>query len=100
MLAKSNVKISLILTLLINSIMGCSIVDFILRNCGFFTTATLFGSIGFGMACSGCYSLILTIPGEFGLRLKSDQVALITFSPKASNMLITAPVGDEYGHAI
>ena len=93
MIAKSNRKISVNLSLLINSIVVCSVIDFFLHILGFYTAATLFGSIVFGMACSGCYSLMMTLPVEFGLRLKSSQVSTITFLPAISLMLITAPVG-------
>ena len=69
-IANSNRKISTNLFLLVSMIVICSLISTFLHLMGWFTVATLFGSIVFGMSCSGCYSLMMTLPVEFGMKLK------------------------------
>ena len=81
------------LSFLIHSIVVCSFITCAFHMMGMLTLTTFFGPASFGIACSSCYSMMLSIPSEFGLKFKPEQISTIMFLPSFSFMFITSSVG-------
>ena len=81
------------LSFLTKCIIFCSLVNAFLTLQGMHKAATLFGSVGFGTSCSGGYSLLLSVPMEFGIKLTPEQLSTILLVPAFSLMVVTTSVG-------
>ena len=58
-----------------NSIFFVSLITLLLNYAQEYKLVTIIGSLGFGFGCSAVLSLVMSLPVEFGYKLKPEQIS-------------------------
>lgn len=64
-----------------------------LNMMGFYPLVAVFGSLGYGFSCSGILALLMSVPIEFGYKLKPHQISNMIVMMNLGPILLTTCVG-------
>jgi len=92
--AVSSFKCSTKLNMFIRGTVFCGVVFMGLNMMGAYKITAILGSIGFGISCSAVFPLLMSVPSEFKLRFRSEQLSTILFTPFLSSLFLTGITGE------
>ena len=81
-------KLKVLLVLLV----ACSCASLTLYLTGNHYLNAILGSIGFGIACSAVFPLLMALPVEFGLKFKPEQISNLMLPPFLSSLFLTGMI--------
>ena len=91
--AASSLKCSKKLQISIKVTSFCGIFFLILDQLHLYKTAAILGSTCFGISVSVIFPLLLSIPAEFNLKFRADQLSNVLISPLLASMFLTGVTG-------
>lgn len=86
-------RITIKLKILLFSLILSAILCLIFQHLNLLTLTLLFGSVGYGASCSAIFPLMLSIPAEYGLKFRPEQIANIMVAAHLSSGVISAITG-------